>query len=586
MASGPFDAIAVLEARLAEAGIGHRRLHTSHAFHSATMEPVVEELEKIAASLSLRAPRRRLISTVTGHWMTDAEATSPSYWARQCREMVAFRAGLGTLLREVEGDCVLVDVGPGRTLSTFAEANEARDKVREVVPSAPDFTDRAEEARTFAEALGTLWRHGFAIKEDAVADALRVHLPTYPFQRARHWIERPAVTPADEAMLTMSAAIVQPMAENEQTVTQTDLREAAVSEAILASLKTILSEISGRTLTEADHATSFLSLGFDLLLLGQVAQRVNKTFGVKVTFRQLMRDLNTLEAMAAMVETSAPRDKLPAVAATEATPRPAVLVAAPADPRTLATPVAAAPLLATAAPDAGAALQAIVREQLQAMERVFAAQIAASGGASVAATLTPAAAAAAVVTPAEPRSTGEILMPDTGAEAPTRFRIHKPGGACDDTATEPRHRPYLDELIRRYTAKTAGSKARAQTSRRTLADPRTASGFNATWKEIVYPLVCARSKGALIWDVDGNEYIDLVNGYGQTMFGHAPDFVLDALRAQLDQGFAIGPQTALAGEVAARVQRADRQRTGRVLQHRLGGGDGGDARRPRGHRPR
>ncbi len=120
-------------------------------------------------------------------------------------------------------------------------------------------------------------------------------------------------------------------------------------------------------------------------------------------------------------------------------------------------------------------------------------------------------------------------------------------------AMEPRSRRYLDALIRRYNAKTPSSKARAQASRRTLADPRTASGFNATWKEIVYPLVCTRSKGASIWDADGNEYIDLVNGYGQTMFGHAPDFVLDALRAQLDQGFAIGPQTALAGEVAARV---------------------------------
>ncbi len=157
-ASGPFDAISELEEQLAAAGIGCRRLHTSHAFHSAMMEPVVDELERIVASISLHAPRRRLISTVTGRWMTDAEATSPSYWAQQCREMVAFRAGLGALLREVGEDCVLVEVGPGRTLSTFAEANEARDKAREVIPTAPDFAGRAEEAHAFAEALGALWR--------------------------------------------------------------------------------------------------------------------------------------------------------------------------------------------------------------------------------------------------------------------------------------------------------------------------------------------------------------------------------------------------------------------------------------------
>ncbi len=408
--------------------------------------------------------------------------------------------------------------------------------------------------------------HGFAIKDDAAADARRVRLPTYPFQRARHWIERPAAAPAGEAAPT---AIAQPISDNGQTVTQKkNIREAAVSEAILASLKTILSEISGRTLTEADEAASFLSLGFDSLLLGQVAQRVNKTFSVKITFRQLMRDLNTVEALAAIVAASAPADKLPAVAATKAALQPAARAAAPAESHSLATPVAAP--LATAAPAAGTALQDIVREQLQTMERVFAAQIAACSAAAVAPVVAAVSASApaspavtavsaltppapAVVTPAGSSSTDEILMPDIGADAPSRFRAYKPGGAGDDMTMSSRQRRYVEDLIRRYTAKTAGSKARTQASRRALADPRTASGFNAAWKEIVYPLVCARSKGALIWDVDGNEYIDLVNGYGQTMFGHAPDFVLDALRAQLDQGFAIGPQTALAGEVAARI---------------------------------
>jgi amino acid adenylation domain-containing protein len=539
VASGPFEAISQLEARLAGAGIGHRRLHTSHAFHSAMMEPVVEELKQVAASLRLRPPQCRLISTVTGRWMTDAEATSPSYWARQCREMVSFREALSTLMREVGDNSVLIEVGPGRTLSTFAEASEARGNVREVVPTAPDFADRSEEACVFAEALGTLWCHGFAIKDHAVPGTLRTHLPVYPFQRTRCWIERPTIEPA---------VIAQQLFNNEQSVTPAHPKEAAVAEAILGSLKTILSEISGKGLTEANHTSSFLSLGFDSLLLGQVAQRVNKTFGVKITFRQLMRDLNTLEALAAMVEGSAPASKLP-------TAPVAVLPAAPVTVPVGPTPPPATPV-AVVAPTAEPALQAIVREQLQAMERLFVAQISAVGGASAAAhaAVSPAVPAAVPVPAAVSSAPAvEILMPDTGAEAPSRFRVYKPAGAGGDTTMEPRSRRYLDALISRYNAKTKGSKARAQASRRTLADPRTASGFNTAWKEIVYPLVCTRSKGASIWDVDGNEYVDLVNGYGQTMFGHAPDFVLDALRGQLDQGFAIGPQTALAGEVAARV---------------------------------
>src|SRR5882724_507769 len=68
---------------------------------------------------------------------------------------------------------------------------------------------------------------------------------------------------------------------------------------------------------------------------------------------------------------------------------------------------------------------------------------------------------------------------------------------------------------------------------------------------MVYPIVNTTSAGSKIVDVDGNEYIDLVNGFGQTAFGHAPPFVVEAVKAQLDRGFAIGPQADLAGKVAA-----------------------------------
>jgi len=70
-----------------------------------------------------------------------------------------------------------------------------------------------------------------------------------------------------------------------------------------------------------------------------------------------------------------------------------------------------------------------------------------------------------------------------------------------------------------------------------------------------FPIVAERSKGARIWDIDGNEFIDIVSGFGQTAFGHAPDFVLDAVQLQMSKGFAIGPQSDLAGRVAEHFAR-------------------------------
>lgn len=115
----------------------------------------------------------------------------------------------------------------------------------------------------------------------------------------------------------------------------------------------------------------------------------------------------------------------------------------------------------------------------------------------------------------------------------------------------PAQRGHIDALVARYTLKTAKSKALTTQYRGVHADPRTASGFNRLWKEIVYQIVTVKSKGSRLIDVDGNEYIDILNGFGPGFLGHAPEQVVSALHAQLDAGFEVGPQSLAAMEAAA-----------------------------------
>ena len=89
---------------------------------------------------------------------------------------------------------------------------------------------------------------------------------------------------------------------------------------------------------------------------------------------------------------------------------------------------------------------------------------------------------------------------------------------------------------------------------------------------MVYPIVTTRSDGSKVWDVDGNEYVDFVMGFGASLFGHRPPFVVEAVREQLEHGFEIGPIQPLAGEVAALMQGIHRDGARRLHQHRLGGG--------------
>lgn len=112
---------------------------------------------------------------------------------------------------------------------------------------------------------------------------------------------------------------------------------------------------------------------------------------------------------------------------------------------------------------------------------------------------------------------------------------------------------YLTDFIDRYTCRTATSKHLTQKHRSVLADPRVPEGFIPAIKELIYPIVGQRSQGSRLWDVDGNEYVDLMMGLGVNLFGHNPEFVQAAIAAQLTKGIQIGPQSELAGEVASLI---------------------------------
>jgi glutamate-1-semialdehyde aminotransferase len=112
---------------------------------------------------------------------------------------------------------------------------------------------------------------------------------------------------------------------------------------------------------------------------------------------------------------------------------------------------------------------------------------------------------------------------------------------------------WVDELMQTFQEKFAKSKEITQEHRKYFSDPRSVSGFNPAWKEIVFPMVIEKSKGSKIWDVSGNEFIDIVNGFGPILFGHRPGFIMDAVKSQFESGIETGPQHPLAGEVAKLV---------------------------------
>jgi len=189
--SGPEEAIAALAERLARDGVtGARRLHTSHAFHSAMMEPILAPFLDEVRKVDLKPPQLPYISNSTGTWITAAEATAPEYWVRHLRGTVRFAEGLAELFGE--GDALLLEVGPGKALASLARQQPGRPASVAVVSSLRHPQDAGEDLPHLLGALGQLWANGAAVDWEAFharERRLRLALPTYPFERKRYWIE-------------------------------------------------------------------------------------------------------------------------------------------------------------------------------------------------------------------------------------------------------------------------------------------------------------------------------------------------------------------------------------------------------------
>ena len=571
--AGPIDELKNFEQDLNREGVVTRGLFTSHAFHSEMMDPVVEPFTKVVANVSRNAPQIPFLSSVTGTWITDREATDPNYWARQIRETVRFSSAVAELRNDP--DTCLLEVGPGSTLSTLARqhAGDCSDQV--ILSSLSDGLSDHDDQRCLMNAMGSLWLAG--VKPDWNAfhgseNRRRISLPTYPFERNRFWLGLPqeegeTVTPVQAAAKSNQSSRVQEKPEpEEQSVSPKNsvpmIAPAAIDGSprvnhIRNTLIEIFEELCGTDLASADGSVTFLELGFDSLFLTQVAQSIQGKFGLKIAFRQLLGDQSSMDALTQYLN-----DKLPPgmfsepapTAVPEPPPRSAVQDVSPLDL------VGSVPAAAMAMSTSTSGVALLMREQLQAMNQLLAMQLQVLRGTTGAGEGIPASAANSdAIAPNPPVSAAPApnanlsteTTPATGTKDVVKSHgPFRPIQKADFGELNERQQQHLTALIQRHTKRTGKSKQLTQQYRQSLADPRVVSGFRPQWKELVYPIITHRSKGSRLWDVDENEYIDLVNGFGSIMLGHRPEFIEHAIENQLRLGFEIGPQTPLAGEVA------------------------------------
>ena len=562
--AGPTDQVNELQQKLEADEVVCRHLHTSHAFHSPMMEEIVQPFADFVSQFEFSAPQTPILSTVTGKWMTDAQATDPQYWADHLRQPVRFSEAVLNMWHGDDGDPtrILIELGPRRTLATLAKQHAADPKQQLSIPTLGSSADDNAEWQATLSALATLWTAGVAIDWSKLSSdgtprekARHCDLPTYAFQRQRYFIApgTPIATTTNQP-LTIDLPTESTCTSNQETITMSRIPN------IVSAIKDIFENTSGFDLNEFDGDTTFFEMGLDSLVLTQTATALKKEMDFEVTFRQLLEETSTVDSLAEFLDGNLPAEKYAAapvpapaapapaaeVAAQTPAPAPAQNAVAPVAQVPVAPAVASAPVQFTPAAVSGSGVEALVQNQLQ----IMAAQLQLLGGSAPAAPaqVAPAQSAPApVAAPTTPAaSTTESKPAEADAPKAKRFSTVK----LNDGTLDADQQAALDEIIRLNNERMPKSKAYAQEHRAYMADPRTVSGFRPNMKEMTHPIVVGKSKGVKLWDIDGNEYVDFTCGFGSNLLGHTHDITVKAITEQVTQDYAIGPQSPLAGEVA------------------------------------
>lgn len=243
-------------------GLEHRRISTSHAFHSTMMEPIGPAVTELAQGLELAAPRIPYVSNVTGALITDEQARDPSYWTQHlCRPVLA-QAGLEVVL--ADADAILLELGPGQTLSSLAMGLAAgQGSERSVVASMRHALAPDDDLAFAHRALARAWIAGAAIDDASLPEA-----------------GAPARARGDAPTVALGL-VVAPQGETEQALAGlwSELLSCAVE----------------------DRTSNFFELGGNSLIATRVSYRVGRRFGVKVSLREIY-ELQSLAELAARIE--------------------------------------------------------------------------------------------------------------------------------------------------------------------------------------------------------------------------------------------------------------------------------------------
>ncbi len=339
---------------------------------------------------------------------------------------------------------------------------------------------------------------------------------------------------------------------------------------IRSTLLTLMADFLQAAPSEEESNVPFLEMGANSLTLLEVIRSVDSAFGIEISMRQFFEELTTIEVLAAHIDENLSEDWGTEMNKTQSETPPSSERQEPIQEQpatdnsnlinnqqsTINNPMSINTL-------SDSELERILAQQLQlasqAMSQVVSQQLEflQTSGVPVEQGQTP---------PAQLQSTQQQpTQPQPQAQPVSKTKPAKTQKSSALETSAPlrawnvadkrgrglnaQQRCHLENLLARFTAKTRKSKEYTQQYRPVLSDSRASVGFRFSTKEMLYPIIGKRTQGARLWDIDNNEYIDITMGFGVSLFGSHPPFIMDALKEHFGKTLLLGPRSEFVGAV-------------------------------------
>jgi amino acid adenylation domain-containing protein len=470
-------------------------LKVSIASHSPMMEePILEEYLKVVQTVELHEPKYLLMSNISGKPAEIRDITSCDYWIEHVKSTVRYADSLDYLINEEYR--IFLEVGPSQILTGIG------------IQSYPDlealwlssFGKDTPEWEHLLLTASELFVHHIKIdwkKIFCFNSFNKIKLPFYPFDRKSFW--------KDPKLISKNSKTNYCELATEPTLGQQNvIRSNSID--VLSEITKIINNITGFEFSGSDSNKLIFQLGLDSLILVKLRQAIKKVFKVEVSMSGLYKEYNTLHKLSDFIE-----EKSEVIIFENDNKK---------EDLTSMTSITGSQISCNSNKD-------IIAYTLQEQFKIMNKQLELLGSGS--------------------KTEFKKINTITKERKIINFRSIK---TDTDNILDQNQQEFIDKFIKKYNKKTKKSKEYAQNHRYYLSDWINTLSYRQDFKKLSYPFVAQKSLGSRVWDIDGNEYIDLTNGYGVHFFGHRPSFIMEAIQNQIDEGFELGPQSAIVGETA------------------------------------